>query len=64
MAASTDKSFSCDDLEDVRNEDHDNLAAEDKNRFLLRTLIDLLIASFLLKEQLQYYRSCCCCYCC
>ena len=33
MAASADKSFLCDDLEDVRIEDHRNLAAEDKNRF-------------------------------
>ena len=33
MAANADKSILCDDLEDVRNEDHGSLAAEDKNRF-------------------------------
>ena len=33
MAASADKSFLCENLEDVRNQDHESLAAEDKNRF-------------------------------
>ena len=33
MAASADESFLCENLEDVRNEDHGNLTAEDKNRF-------------------------------
>ena len=33
MAASADKSSLCDDLEDVRSENHGSLTAEDKNRF-------------------------------
>ena len=32
MTVSADKSFLCYELEDVRNEDHGNLAAVDKNR--------------------------------